>query len=74
MIVRIVTILHHVAIQKNFKRLARNDQDMTEKKGFLEKIFGKNDSCCCGPGCCGPKIVPKTDAKKNPDEKEESQK
>jgi len=33
---------------------------MTEKKGFLEKIFGKQESCCCGP-----KIVPKTDAQKN---------
>jgi len=40
---------------------------MTEKKGILEKIFGKQDSCCC----CGTKIVPKTDAKKNADEKKE---
>jgi len=40
---------------------------MTEKKGFLEKIFGKQESCCCGP-----KIVPKTGAKKATDEKSES--
>jgi len=40
---------------------------MAEKKGFFEKIFGKQESCCCGP-----KIVPKTDAKKNADEKGES--
>jgi hypothetical protein len=40
---------------------------MTEKKGFLEKIFGKQESCCCGP-----KIVPKADAKKATDEKSES--
>jgi len=42
---------------------------MSEKKGFLEKIFGNQESCCC----CGPKIVPKTDATKNADEKKESQ-
>jgi len=47
---------------------------MTEKKGFFAKIFGKNDSGCCGPDCCGPKIVPKPDAKKNTDEMKESQK
>jgi len=41
---------------------------MTEKKGFMEKIFGKKESCCCGP-----KIVPKTDTKKSTDEKKESQ-
>jgi hypothetical protein len=35
---------------------------MTEKKGFLERIFGKQDSCCCGP-----KIVPKTEVKKDAD-------
>jgi hypothetical protein len=46
---------------------------MTEKKGFLEKIFGKNNSCGCGPSCCGPRIVPKTDAKKDMDEKKKSQ-
>lgn len=40
---------------------------MTEKKGFLEKIFGKKESCCCGP-----KIVPKTDVKRNDEEKKES--
>jgi len=40
---------------------------MTDKKGFLEKIFGKTESCCCGP-----KIVPKTDANKVTDEKSES--
>ena len=40
---------------------------MTEKKGFFAKIFGKQDSCCCGP-----KIVPKNDAKKTGDAKNES--
>jgi len=40
---------------------------MTEKKGFLEKIFGKQESCCCGP-----KIVPKTDAMKDTDAAGES--
>lgn len=40
---------------------------MTDKKGLLERIFGKQESCCCGP-----KIVPKTDAKKDTDEKSES--
>ena len=35
---------------------------MTEKKGFLERIFGKQDSCCCAP-----KIVPKTEVKKDAD-------
>jgi hypothetical protein len=35
---------------------------MAEKKGFLERIFGRQDSCCCGP-----KIVPKTGVKKDPD-------
>jgi hypothetical protein len=29
---------------------------MTEKKGFIERIFGKKEGSCC---CCGPKIVPK---------------
>jgi hypothetical protein len=46
---------------------------MTGKKGFFEKIFGKNDSCGCGSNCCGPKIVPKPDAKKDMDEKKKSQ-
>ena len=46
---------------------------MTEKKGLLEKIFGKQDSGCGGGCCCGPKIVPKTDAQQKPDEKKESQ-
>jgi hypothetical protein len=41
---------------------------VTEKKGLLERIFGKQDSCCC----CSPKIVPKPDAKKNTEEKNES--
>jgi hypothetical protein len=41
---------------------------MTEKKGFLEKIFGQQESCCCGQ-----KIVPKTDTMKNTDERKESQ-
>lgn len=36
---------------------------MAEKKGFFNRIFGKQDSCCCGP-----KIVPKTDAHKDADE------
>jgi len=42
---------------------------MTEKKGLLNTIFGKQDSCCC----CGPKIVPKADAQKKTDEQKESQ-
>lgn len=42
---------------------------MTEKKGLLDKIFGKQDSCCC----CGPKIVPKANVQKKPDEKKKSQ-
>jgi hypothetical protein len=41
---------------------------MAEKKGLLERIFGKKDSECC---CCGPKIVPKDKACCGSDEKEE---
>jgi hypothetical protein len=40
---------------------------MAEKKGFLDKLFGKQSSCCCGP-----KIVPKTEKAKQSEEKKES--
>jgi hypothetical protein len=44
---------------------------MTEKKGFVERIFGKKDSGCC----CGTKIVskpsPDTDTQKKGESKSE---
>jgi hypothetical protein len=42
---------------------------LTGKKGFIAKIFGKQQSCRCGP-----KIVPKSEKQERPEEKKESHK
>jgi hypothetical protein len=41
---------------------------VTDKKGLREKIFGTQESCCCGL-----KIVPKTNVTMNMDEKRDLQ-